>query len=266
MSGAPENISGTNQTATGFEEAAAGFVFDDGRSIKRPGMVEAVTDRSYCFTGPELSARSTFKPAQIILILVTLAITAGLFAWSKEAGIIFVSACFSGFYLCVVLFRAAVLAEYRPPQMPKGPIHPSVLDKSYVIVVALYREAGQVENLVKALDQLRWPEGKKKINLVCEIDDPQTINAVLSLRRRDIGLFIVPDGQPRTKPRALNFAVQHVKGDYLVLYDAEDRPHPNQLLEAANRFGSGPDNLVVPAISPSHRQSRRNPFDQIFRD
>ena len=57
-------------------------------------------------------------------------------------------------------------------------------------------------------------------------------------------MLVVPDGKPRTKPRALNYALQFATGDYLVIYDAEDRPDPDQLRKAAGRFRDAPREVV----------------------
>jgi hypothetical protein len=48
----------------------------------------------------------------------------------------------------------------------------------------------------------------------------------------------VPPGKPRTKPRACNFAFAFARGDFTVIYDAEDRPEPDQLRRAVARFRS----------------------------
>ena len=46
----------------------------------------------------------------------------------------------------------------------------------------------------------------------------------------------VPDGPPRTKPKAIDYALPLARGKYLVVYDAEDVPEPGQLRLAASRF------------------------------
>ena len=46
----------------------------------------------------------------------------------------------------------------------------------------------------------------------------------------------VPDGPPRTKPKAIDYALPLAHGKYLVVYDAEDVPEPGQLRLAASRF------------------------------
>ena len=57
--------------------------------------------------------------------------------------------------------------------------------------------------------------------------------------------MVLPDGHPRTKPRALNAALESAQGaKYLVVYDAEDRPDPGQLRAAAARFAGSPHRLA----------------------
>lgn len=115
----------------------------------------------------------------------------------------------------------------------------------YTVLVALYREKEIVAQLVKALSQLNWPRSRLDIKLVCEVGDRETID-VLSAQDLPPHFEIVevPDRAPRTKPKALNYALSGARGDYLVIYDAEDRPHPDQLREAYGRFREAPPELV----------------------
>ncbi len=46
------------------------------------------------------------------------------------------------------------------------------------MLVALYKEEGQADDLVVALAKLDWPREKLEIKLICEADDHKTINAV----------------------------------------------------------------------------------------
>ncbi|WP_114389128.1 glycosyltransferase family 2 protein [Notoacmeibacter marinus] len=114
----------------------------------------------------------------------------------------------------------------------------------YTVLVALYQEADMVGQLLTALGQLRWPTGKLEIRLICEADDRETIEAIHALRPpAHVEVLEVPPGAPRTKPRALNFALPTCRGEYVCLYDAEDRPHPDQLMEAYQTFRDGPAEL-----------------------
>ena len=86
----------------------------------------------------------------------------------------------------------------------------------YSIVVALYREAAAVPDLVAALRALDYPLEKLDIKLVLEPDDHETREAVASLQLGPpFEIMIAPDHGPRTKPKALNaalpFVARHVR-------------------------------------------------------
>ena len=55
--------------------------------------------------------------------------------------------------------------------------------------------------------------------------------------------LVVPDQAPHTKPKALNYALQFARGDFVVVYDAEDRPQPDQLRRAWEVFRHAPPDL-----------------------
>jgi glycosyltransferase XagB len=57
-------------------------------------------------------------------------------------------------------------------------------------------------------------------------------------------LIIVPNRAPQTKPKALNYALQFALGDLAVIYDAEDRPEPDQLRKAATAFRNASPEVV----------------------
>ena len=50
----------------------------------------------------------------------------------------------------------------------------------------------------------------------------------------------MPAGTPRTKPRACNYAFKFAKGEFTVIYDAEDRPERDQLRKAVAMFRTEP--------------------------
>jgi glycosyltransferase XagB len=55
-------------------------------------------------------------------------------------------------------------------------------------------------------------------------------------------VVVVPEGQVKTKPRALNHAFDHARGAIIGVYDAEDAPEPDQLRRVVERFQrSGPE-------------------------
>jgi glycosyltransferase XagB len=115
----------------------------------------------------------------------------------------------------------------------------------YTIIVALYREAAAVEDLVAALRALAYPPEKLDIKLVVEADDIET---GLALLRLELGppfeIITAPAAGPRTKPKALNAALALARGTFTAVYDAEDRPDPDQLRRALDVFLSRDDTLA----------------------
>src|SRR5581483_11974177 len=84
-----------------------------------------------------------------------------------------------------------------------------------------------------------------EIFLILEADDLESQAAVLSLALpSSFRTLIVPGQGPRTKPKALNYALQFARGDFVVVYDAEDRPHPRQLRRAWDVFREAPAELA----------------------
>jgi glycosyltransferase XagB len=116
---------------------------------------------------------------------------------------------------------------------------------TYTILCPLYREANVVADLVASLRRLDYPEHALQVILLVEGDDHETVSAALAAATAPhIEVLIVPPAAPRTKPKALNAGLAHARGDFLVVYDAEDRPHPQQLRAALAAFEDGGERLA----------------------
>lgn len=98
-----------------------------------------------------------------------------------------------------------------------------------------------VPRLMNRLERLDYPSDKLEILLICEEFDAATIRAVRLNLRPPFRLIVTPKGAPQTKPRALNFALPFAKGELITVYDAEDKPHPEQLKSALAAFRQNPD-------------------------
>ena len=111
----------------------------------------------------------------------------------------------------------------------------------YSVIVAMYREGAVIPKLIAGLDAFDYPRAKLDIKLVIEAGDEETLRAIVAQRlppRYDV--IVVPPGKPRTKPRALNVALDVARGELVCVYDAEDEPAPDQLRRAAARFAEEP--------------------------
>lgn len=115
----------------------------------------------------------------------------------------------------------------------------------YTIVAALLREAEAVKDLVSSLSSLNYPKERLDIKLVLEPDDAETRNAIAAMKlSAPFDVIVAPDGAPRTKPKALNAALPFARGDFIVIYDAEDRPEPDQLRLALDSFAENDEQLA----------------------
>ncbi len=119
----------------------------------------------------------------------------------------------------------------------------------YTILCPLYKEAQIVPQFVAAMKALDYPADKLQILFLTEEDDADTRKAILSLHLPGhFKVVTVPDGSPRTKPRACNYGLIEASGLYVVIYDAEDVPDPLQLKKAVLTFANhGPDLACVQA-------------------
>ncbi|MEP9370637.1 glycosyltransferase family 2 protein [Mesorhizobium sp. KR1-2] len=149
------------------------------------------------------------------------------------------------FFLACVCLRFAALQSAMPPR-PSVVIPPVAHDMPvYSILVALYDEAEMVPGLFQALGRIVWPKSKLEIKLVCEADDLPTLAAIRACKLPPfVEIVETPPAGPRTKPKALAYALPITSGEFVVLFDAEDHPHPSQLLQAWQRFRVGGEDLA----------------------
>ena len=187
-----------------------------------------------------LAARHGMTGLQIALLgmIAALASTLGFVSFGALEAVLS-AALWLAFSATILLRSMAAIANVgivRPPALADDEL------PHYTIVVALFREAGVVADLIRGLDALDYPKSKLDIKLVLEQRDPETLSRLVELElpaRYEI--IVAPPGAPQTKPRALNIALSSARGELIVVYDAEDIPAPDQLRLAAARFAAERD-------------------------
>ncbi|MFT8395125.1 glycosyltransferase [Propionibacterium sp.] len=141
--------------------------------------------------------------------------------------------------------EARLVAESHPlTALPTPPeqnsTHHKQLDDEwpiYSILIPVYKEAGVLAQVIRSIGELDYPHDKLDVMVLLEETDTETIEAARTARPQPwVRLVIVPDGEPRTKPRACNYGLQLARGEYVVIYDAEDRPDSDQLKRALISF------------------------------
>ncbi|MDB6182405.1 glycosyltransferase family 2 protein [Paracoccus fistulariae] len=136
--------------------------------------------------------------------------------------------------------RIAALAQGRKPsEEMSGPL--PVIS----VMVPLFKEQDIAENLVKRLSRLDYPRELTDIILVTEATDQVTRETLAATELpRWIRTVEVPPGPIQTKPRALNYALNFCRGEIVGIWDAEDRPDPDQLHKVARRFRLAPPEVA----------------------
>lgn len=190
-----------------------------------------------------LSYRGQMNGFQIGILALAAGVTSFLLVRAPTAAFGLFAALCSLVFIAMVMVRLACCMERprRPPaRMPADHELPI-----YTVIVPLHREARVVPQLLTALMSLDYPPAKLDIKLVIESDDATTAEA---LRAQTLPpwfeIVVAPPGLPRTKPRALNLALQLARGEYTVVYDAEDVPEPKQLRLAAASLAAAPERIA----------------------
>lgn len=199
---------------------------------------------------PDFSAASPLLLWQQVVLLATLSVlTAGL-VLLDDFGLVLWSLTIAVPFLMISVLRLAAL--WRAVRARKEEIDPRWLDRRYddrlptfSVLVPLYREVAVVPALVQAMARLDYPADRLEILFITEADDTVTRRALLLAGLgANMRVVTVPQGRPKTKPRALNYALQEARGSLVAVFDAEDRPDPDQLRLAALAFVRGGPRLA----------------------
>jgi cellulose synthase/poly-beta-1,6-N-acetylglucosamine synthase-like glycosyltransferase len=94
-----------------------------------------------------------------------------------------------------------------------------------------------LSQVVEGIARLDYPTNRLDVKVLLEEDDAETRAAIAAMwLPANFEVLTVPDVGPKGKPRACNTGLARARGDYLVIYDAEDRPEPDQLLKVVAAF------------------------------
>ncbi len=211
------------------------YAFDDlASSEARDALYEA---------DPSLSARTTLTVPQLagfyvllsaLLLGLAFAPTPTLVGLCSVATAIYAATCLFRFVLTWVgadrrmdiAVTAAEIAALNDAELPV-----------FTVLVPMFREHEVLPILVEAMRRLDYPRAKLDVKLVLEANDTQTIEAAKALHAESLFEIVrVPHSLPKTKPKACNYALRFARGEYTVVFDAEDIPEPDQLRKVVAVF------------------------------
>jgi len=225
----------------------------DGNPNKPETVLESEADFMFKLyeENPEATAHTVLSRAQAVLLLLCAVFSILVAAYDWILFLTVINGIFITFYLVVCAYKFYLIdlalsaqqemrfsdeeiAELRDEDLPV-----------YTILVPLYHETESLGRLVGGLKSLDYPKDKLDVILLLEADDGETIDAATSMDMPAfIRIVITPDCQPKTKPKACNLGLAKAHGKYLVIYDAEDRPEPDQLKKAVLGFRHAAQNVV----------------------
>jgi cellulose synthase/poly-beta-1,6-N-acetylglucosamine synthase-like glycosyltransferase len=173
-------------------------------------------------------------------------------------------------YAVLMAFKSLVTADaVRHGPVRVEPWELERLDEeslpTYTILVPLYREAKVVGRLLTSLRRLDYPRRKLQVLLLCEADDTPTLEALYAANPGPpFEIVLVPPSYPRTKPKVCNIGLERARGEYLVIFDAEDRPAPDQLEKAVVALRRLPRRVVCLQARLEYRNPQTNALTRFF--
>ena len=113
------------------------------------------------------------------------------------------------------------------------------------VLVPLFKETEIAQHLIARLSRLTYPKPLLDVVLVLEENDHLTREAIAGCTLQPwIRVVEVPEGVPKTKPRAMNYALDFCDGEIVGIWDAEDAPDPDQIDRVVERFAQVPEDVV----------------------
>jgi glycosyltransferase XagB len=197
------------------------------------------------------SARKALYPRQAVGLLAALAAVIVAFVVWPIGSLQTLSVSVSVLFLLFVSFKFVVCmaGARRERYQAVTPQDLAALTEEdlpvYTVLAPMFHEANVVGQLVTNLGNLDYPVTKLEVLLLLEESDAETIAAANAAGLPPwMSVILVPRGQPQTKPKACNVGLFFAQGDHLVIFDAEDKPDPDQLKKAVVAFRRGGERMV----------------------
>ncbi len=108
---------------------------------------------------------------------------------------------------------------------------------TYTVLIPMYKEPEVLPIIAQSIRDLDYPLSKIDVKLILEEDDMETFEEAKKLGLEGMFEIIrVPQSLPQTKPKACNYALNFARGELVTIYDAEDKPEPDQLKKVVIAF------------------------------
>jgi glycosyltransferase XagB len=232
-------------------------------------QLEEVSSALLQTEAPEYSAHFTLSQGQKLALLLSGVVALNLLVLMRAGFFIAVAGAVVALYGAVVIFRVYVIVRGARSEdlITVSRQELDALDDLpvYTILLPLYREAGVLPQLLAACRELEYPAAKLDIKLLLEEDDSATLAVVREMELPpSFEVLLVPAEGPRTKPKACNYGLQFARGEYCVIYDAEDIPAPDQLKKALVVFRRSGQHVGCVQAKLNYYNPRQNAITKWF--
>ncbi len=220
---------------------------------------------------PENSAAQVLTKQQWIWMIIILVISIALAIWNIKNFLIIVNSIFTIIYLSMVVYKfflvsAAIGTDLEVP-VSEEEIRALRDDELpiYTIFIPVYKEAAVLPKLLDSITNLDYPKIKLDVKVLLEEDDEETIAAFKEIDPPDyIQDVIVPTSQPKTKPKACNYGLIRARGEYAVIFDAEDQPDSDQLKRVIVAFNKIPADVICIQVKLNYFNRNQNLLTRWF--
>lgn len=126
----------------------------------------------------------------------------------------------------------------------------------YTLLVPLFHEQEMLPHILSNIARIDYPREKLDVKILMEEEDEETLGKARKLGlfgnieeviapmtleeyRKFLSIFhpvVVPYAELKTKPRACNYGLKRARGEFVVIYDAEDLPDRDQLKKVVIAF------------------------------
>jgi cellulose synthase/poly-beta-1,6-N-acetylglucosamine synthase-like glycosyltransferase len=191
---------------------------------------------------PPKTVPTVLSRTQKIGLVTGLAIVLAALAGAPIVTLVVVNAALVFFFVIANCMKLALInRSLNDPSTVTVDVHERRIPDDdlpvYTILLPVYREASVLGQLVNGILALDYPEHRLDVKLLFEEDDVETREAAARMNLPQcFDVLVVPDVGPAGKPRACNHGLARARGEFLVIYDAEDRPEPDQLRKSVMAF------------------------------
>jgi cellulose synthase/poly-beta-1,6-N-acetylglucosamine synthase-like glycosyltransferase len=210
------------------------------------------------------------KQQQIFLLFCILLSIFGIFV-NARFYFVLLNAVITIFYLLFSLYKFEIIFKAVSSNLEIPVTDQEIIELTdaelpiFSILIPVFHESEVLSGVLNSLMKIDYPPARLDILVLLEADDFETIAEFDRINPpRFIHKIIVPASEPRTKPKACNYGLIHAKGEYIVIYDAEDVPDRDQLKRVVIAFSKAPENVACIQAKLNFYNRRQNLLTRWF--